>query len=598
MSLRKAENSFGVSRKTLKRQLQGKVRQIVSNKLGNHVNTFSIEIEQDLVKHIQMMERALFELTTTDIRRLAFDMAERLHLKHSFNNSSRQAGKDWLSGFLKRHPELTIRVPEATSMNRAVGFNRPKVDQFFTVYEDILTKNAYEPQSIWNMDETGITNVQKPGKVLATKDVRQVGKITSAERGTTVTVICAMNASGSYIPPMLIFPRKRLIDQLMKGAPPGSIGGASASGWTDSTLFLKWLEHFALHTSASISNLKLLIVDGHHSHKTLEAIDFCRDHGIAMITLPPHCTHKMQPLDQTFFKPLKCSYNSAADNWMRTHPGKRITLYDMAEIFVTAYATVAAVDKAVKGFEVSGIFPFNKAIFTDEYFIAAQLTDEPEPVITLAILDDSARNETSEPTNTNEEAGDSNESNENQLDKIADHPGLSKALQIISELSPIPRIKNVRSRKRKTEAATVITSSPYKAMLIEANAKKTKQNKQVVVENNNEENDEDKIDVIADKSKRTKSGDDKETGKRKQYARTKSKRTIKSNASNANVIRKGSKERRCVGSVTNSDDTPCCMCGKRFNEPPIDDWQQCPECLNWYHDGCGPDDTAVCFHCQ
>ncbi|XP_004210911.1 uncharacterized protein LOC101236299 [Hydra vulgaris] len=208
MFLRKAENSFGVSRMTLRRHLQGKVRQVGSNKLGNHVNTFSIEIEQDLVKHIQMMERALFGLTTTDIRRLAFDMAERLHLKHSFNTSSRQAGKDWLSGFLKRHPELTIRVPEATSMNRAVGFNRPKVDQFFTVYEDILTKNAYGPQSIWNMDETGITNVQKPGKVLATKSVRQVGKITCAERGTTVTVICAMNASGSYIPPMLIFPRK------------------------------------------------------------------------------------------------------------------------------------------------------------------------------------------------------------------------------------------------------------------------------------------------------------------------------------------------------------------------------------------------------
>ena len=331
------------------------------------------------------------------------------------------------------------------------------------------------------------------------KGVRQVGKIISAERGTTVTVICAMNASGSYIPPMLIFPRKRLIDQLMKGAPPGSIGGTSASGWTDSTLFLKWMEHFVQHTSASDSNPKILIVDGHHSHKSLEAIDFCHDHGIVMITLPPHCTHKMQPLDRTFFKPLKCSYNSAADNWMRTHPGKRITLYDMAEIFATAYATVAVVNKAVKGFAVSGIFPFNKAIFTDEDFTAAQLTDEPEPiqppVITVAVLDDSNINETSEPLNTNEEAGNvvedeeavnaeetdviatvvSNESDENVLDKTADHPGLSEALQIISELSPIPRIQNACSRKGKAEAATVITSSPYKAMLVEANAKKTKQ---------------------------------------------------------------------------------------------------------------------------
>ena len=68
MSLRKAENNFEVSRKTLRRHLQGKVKQVGSNILGRHLNTFSVEIEQDLVKHIQMMEKALFGLTTTDIR--------------------------------------------------------------------------------------------------------------------------------------------------------------------------------------------------------------------------------------------------------------------------------------------------------------------------------------------------------------------------------------------------------------------------------------------------------------------------------------------------------------------------------------------------
>jgi hypothetical protein len=53
------------------------------------------------------------------------------------------------------------------------------------------------------MDETGITNVQKPGKIVSTKGVRQVSRMTSGERGSTVTVICAMSAAGVYLPPTL-----------------------------------------------------------------------------------------------------------------------------------------------------------------------------------------------------------------------------------------------------------------------------------------------------------------------------------------------------------------------------------------------------------
>jgi len=40
---------------------------------------------------------------------------------------------------------------------------------------------------------------------------------------------------------MIIWPRKRLPDVLMHGAPPGSIGATSDSGWTDGALFIKWL---------------------------------------------------------------------------------------------------------------------------------------------------------------------------------------------------------------------------------------------------------------------------------------------------------------------------------------------------------------------
>lgn len=56
--------------------------------------------------------------------------------------------------------------------------------------------------------------------------------------------------------------------------------------------------------------------------QTLKAIDFDINNGIIMTTFPPHCTHKMQPLDIAYFQSCKETYNRAADNWMVSIFGK------------------------------------------------------------------------------------------------------------------------------------------------------------------------------------------------------------------------------------------------------------------------------------
>ena len=157
------------------------------------------------MSQIHMMEKALYGLTTNDVRRLAYELACKLKLPYTFNKDSCMAGKDWLQGFMARHKELSLRIPQATSVSRAVGFNRAQVQNFFTVYKSLLDKHSFSAQSVWNMDESGISTVQKPVKIVGTKGERQVSKMTSAERGTTVTIICAMNAADSFIPPMIIY---------------------------------------------------------------------------------------------------------------------------------------------------------------------------------------------------------------------------------------------------------------------------------------------------------------------------------------------------------------------------------------------------------
>lgn len=57
----------------------------------------------------------------------------------------------------------------------------------------------FVPKNIFNCDETGITTVQFPEKILATKGQRRVGSITSWERGKNITLMRAMNAAGGFI---------------------------------------------------------------------------------------------------------------------------------------------------------------------------------------------------------------------------------------------------------------------------------------------------------------------------------------------------------------------------------------------------------------
>ena len=91
----------------------------------------------------------------------------------------------------------------------------------------MCTVCASQAKDIWNMDESGITNVHTPAKLAASKGRRQISKVTRAEKERTVTVVCYTSAVGSFIAPVIIFPRKRMLDLLMKGSPRGPTGAAA-----------------------------------------------------------------------------------------------------------------------------------------------------------------------------------------------------------------------------------------------------------------------------------------------------------------------------------------------------------------------------------
>lgn len=128
--------------------------------LGGHKPTFHRELmERQIVEHIQELEVRFFGITTTDLRKLAYQIAVAKKLPHRFSSENEMAGLDWLRGFRKRNPSISLRMPKATSAARARGFNKVQVETFFKLLIDIMKLYNFESHQIWNVDESGFSTV-------------------------------------------------------------------------------------------------------------------------------------------------------------------------------------------------------------------------------------------------------------------------------------------------------------------------------------------------------------------------------------------------------------------------------------------------------
>jgi DDE superfamily endonuclease len=85
----------------------------------------------------------------------------------------------------------------------------------------------------------------------------------------------------------------------------------SKNGWTDNELGLEWLQECFDPETRHISNrYRLLLMDGHQSHITNEALRFCIASKIIVLCLLAHTTHLLQPLNVGPFRPLAIAYKT------------------------------------------------------------------------------------------------------------------------------------------------------------------------------------------------------------------------------------------------------------------------------------------------
>nr|CAH7738863.1 unnamed protein product [Callosobruchus chinensis] len=197
---------------------------------------------------------------------------------------NKEAGVDWLTAFLKRKQSLSVRSPEATSMSRATSFNRTNVDLFFANLADVMDRYKFPVSRIWNVDETGVTTVKKPRKIVAPKDI--------------------------------------------------------------------------------------------------EVVETAKANNVVLLSFPPHCSNKLQPMDVGVYSPFKNYYATQQDAWLRSNPGKTMTIHDIPSIVSKSLPLALNPVNIINSFRKTGIAPFNKDVFQDEDFLCSFVTDRPLNVTT------------------------------------------------------------------------------------------------------------------------------------------------------------------------------------------------------------------------
>ncbi|CAH2108878.1 unnamed protein product [Euphydryas editha] len=414
---------------------------------------------------------------------------------------------------------------------------------FFNNLEALQIKHQFDANRVYNVDETGISNVQRNSRILAPKGQKQVGMITSGERGITITVVCAFSASGNYIPPFFIFKRKRMNAQLLRGGNSDMVAAVSDSGWINENLFVDWLHHFISYAKPSVEKPILLVLDNHESHVSLTCYLLCCKNGIVLLSLPPHTSHRMQPLDLTYFGPLKTAYNRECDSYMASNVGRRITQYEVVELFTKAFNRVSNIEKAANGFRAAGIWPLDATKF-DEQFLEATSPD------IQSIPSNNQCTQVAQEAHTSEEKG-TIAPEAQTIKSMCQITNLDESIPL-TEIANVPEISQPKTRQTSRKRhSTIITSTPMTDALEEKEQKRKK--KEQIKFNENIVN-KDKKDV-----KNLKFSENKNNKEKKNTEKVKSK---------------------------SQEEHFCLICDEKYEEPIIEDWIMCYKCQLWAHEKC------------
>lgn len=117
----------------------------------------------------------------------------------------------------------------------------------------------------------------------------------------------------------------------------------------------------------------LLIYDGHGSHDTLGLIELAQEHNIILFCLPPHTTHKLQPLDVGVFGPFSRAWTDRCDQIVED-TGEEMPRENFVKEYMDVRRTTFKESTIRAAWKKSGCWPIDRTVFKDDDYAPSILT--------------------------------------------------------------------------------------------------------------------------------------------------------------------------------------------------------------------------------
>ena len=120
----------------------------------------------------------------------------------------------------------------------------------------------------------------------------------------------------------------------------------------------------------------LLILDGHKSYLyNLHFYKVMRANNVEILTIPPHTSHIIQPLNLVPFAQFKKSWENHLMKYNNSHSRCLLNKVDFWNIFVSAWNSSICPKNIISGLRKMGIHPFNPQVIPAESLTPSLVRD-------------------------------------------------------------------------------------------------------------------------------------------------------------------------------------------------------------------------------
>ena len=213
--------------------------------------------------------------------------------------------ESWVTRFIDKYSiQLISQYSTGMDADRHNADSYSKYELYFNLLQRKITEYKVDAAHTYNMDEKGfmigVTSRTKHVFSRCMWEKKEVKASLQDGNRAWVTLIACVCGDGSALPPGLLYEsanstiQSRWVEET-KPEVHSVLVSSSPSGWTNNEIGLAWLQQVFDRFSKAKARRKyrLLILDGHGSHVTMDFINYCDQNKILLAILPPHSTYTL-----------------------------------------------------------------------------------------------------------------------------------------------------------------------------------------------------------------------------------------------------------------------------------------------------------------